>query len=129
MTSHPSAPAPTSEAGPGFGRHFTAHLVTCEWSRGAGWSRLAVQPYGPLSLDPAVVGLHYGQVVFEGLKAYRQHDGRIAVFRPEEHARRFAASARRLAMPELPVADFVDAVRMLVAADRDSVPAADGQSL
>lgn len=119
----------TTAAEPGFGQHFTAHLVSAEWSRDDGWSRPTVGPYGPLTMDPATVGLHYGQVVFEGLKAYRQQDGRIAIFRPQEHARRFAASARRLAMPELPADVFVDAVTQLVAADRDAVPADQGQSL
>ncbi|GAA3085973.1 branched-chain amino acid aminotransferase [Streptomyces roseofulvus] len=116
-------------AEPGFGQHFTPHLVTAEWSREDGWNRPVLRPYGPLTLDPATVGLHYGQVVFEGLKAYRQQDGRIAIFRPHEHAHRFAASARRLAMPELPADVFVDAVTQLVAVDRASVPSAEGQSL
>ncbi|MFD7065170.1 branched-chain amino acid aminotransferase [Streptomyces sp. NPDC059906] len=128
MTTTDSAAADAADA-LGFGQHFTPHLVSGTWSDENGWSELALEPYGPLVVDPATVGLHYGQVVFEGLKAYRQQDGRVAVFRPDEHGRRFAASARRLAMPELPVDSFVNAVRTLVTADWESVPEAEGQSL
>ena len=72
------------------------------WTEGRGWHDAQLVPYAPLSLDPATMALHYGQAIFEGLKAYRQPDGSIATFRPEQNARRFQRSARRLAMPELP---------------------------
>lgn len=116
-------------AGPGFGRAFTAHTVSMTWSRETGWTPPVTEPYGPLLIDPAMVGLHYGQVIFEGLKAYRQPDGTVAVFRPADNAARFAASARRLAMPELPAERFLTAVDQYLRADGDAVPSAPGQSL
>ncbi|MFJ2444461.1 MULTISPECIES: branched-chain amino acid aminotransferase [unclassified Streptomyces] len=113
----------------GFGTAFTEHMVTARWSAERGWHDGRVLPYGSLPMDPATVGLHYGQVVFEGLKAYRGHDGRIGVFRPHAHAERFAASAGRLVIPELPVSTFVSAVEALLDADADWVPGEPGRSL
>src|SRR3954464_8650760 len=92
-------------AAPGFGRHFTDHMVRIDYADGA-WGDGAVVPYGPLTLDPATSALHYGQEIFEGLKAYRQPDGSVASFRPDANARRFQRSARRLAMAELPEETF-----------------------
>src|SRR3954471_11622040 len=99
---------------PGFGRVFTEHVVSVRWSRDLGWHDARVDPFGDIALSPAAVGLHYGQVVFEGLKAYGQADGGVAVFRPDMAARRLRASARRLAMPELPESLFLDAITELV---------------
>ena len=84
---------------PGFGSVFTDHMVNLCWSEKGGWHRPRVEPYGPISLDPAAAVLHYAQEVFEGLKAYRHADGGIYTFRPEQNARRFNRSARRLSMP------------------------------
>ncbi|MCK0441006.1 branched-chain amino acid aminotransferase [Gordonia alkaliphila] len=112
---------------PGFGRHFTDHMVSIDFDRERGWHRAQVTPYGPIALDPAAMVLHYGQEIFEGLKAYRQPDGTIAAFRPEANAERFIASAQRLAMPPLPVDDFVGALRELLAVDHHWVPAAGGE--
>ncbi|MDT3398116.1 branched-chain amino acid aminotransferase [Streptomyces sp. B1866] len=109
-------------AAPGFGRHFTDHMVTIKWTAGRGWHDAQLVPYAPLSLDPANMTLHYAQTIFEGLKAYRQPDGGVATFRPEANALRFQASARRMAMPELPAETFVAAVDALVAQDGAWVP-------
>ena len=131
----PSAqPLPAAErravlADPGFGRHFTDHMVTIRWTEGRGWHEAQLQPYASLQMDPANMTLHYAQSIFEGLKAYRQPDGSVATFRPEENARRFQRSARRLAMPELPVATFIEAIDLLVRQDRDWVPSEGEQSL
>jgi branched-chain amino acid aminotransferase len=114
-------------ADPGFGRYFTDHMVTIRWTTGVGWHDPAVVPYGPLSLDPATMVLHYGQEIFEGLKAYRQPDGSIATFRPEANAARFRASAARMAMAELPDDLFVASLEELVGIDRDWVPPAGGE--
>jgi branched-chain amino acid aminotransferase len=116
-------------ANPGFGRHFTDHMVTIKWTEGRGWHDAQLVPYAPLSLDPANMTLHYAQTIFEGLKAYRQPDGSVATFRPEENAKRFLASARRLAMPELPVETFIAAVDALVTQDEAWVPSSEEQSL
>jgi branched-chain amino acid aminotransferase len=88
-----------------------------------------VLPYGPLTLDPATAVFHYGQEIFEGLKAYRQADGSIASFRPDANARRFARSARRLGMVELPEELFIESIRALVDVDRNWVPSAADESL
>src|SRR5882762_2329370 len=82
----------TMLADPGFGKYTTDHLVRIDWTAQDGWSEGTVLPYGPLMLDPASVVLHYGQEIFEGLKAYRQADGSIACFRPHANAERFQRS-------------------------------------
>ncbi|MFI0736623.1 branched-chain amino acid aminotransferase [Streptomyces sp. NPDC021100] len=116
-------------ADPGFGRHFTDHMVTIKWADGVGWHDAQLVPYAPLSIDPANMTLHYGQAIFEGLKAYHRPDGGVATFRPDENAKRFQASARRLAMPELPVETFIEACDALVRQDRAWVPASGEASL
>ncbi len=109
-------------ADPGFGRHFTDHMVRAEWTRARGWSPLELVDYANLDLDPSSMFIHYGQSVFEGLKAYRHADGSLHVFRPEANAVRFARSARRLAMAEIPEDMFLGAVEGLVRADAEWVP-------
>ncbi|MBI2243284.1 MAG: branched-chain amino acid aminotransferase [Nocardioides sp.] len=109
-------------ANPGFGLHFTDHMLTVEWTPDAGWHAGRIEPYGPLTLDPATAVLHYAQEIFEGMKAYRHADGSIWSFRPEENAARMVRSSRRLALPELDVADYVQAVDALVTADQRWVP-------
>src|SRR5471030_1437803 len=100
-------------AAPGFGKYFTDHMVRIDYKDGA-WGEGRVVPYGPFELDPANMALHYGQTIFEGLKAYRQPDGSISTFRPDANAARFQRSARRLAMAELPQDLFVESIRALV---------------
>ena len=107
---------------PGFGQVFTDHMVSLRWSTDRGWHDGKLEPYGPLVLDPATAVLHYGQEIFEGLKAYRQESGQIVAFRPEANAARFRRSAVRMAMPELPDEAFVQAIELLVTQDRDWVP-------
>ncbi len=114
---------------PGFGNHFTDHMVSIVWEKDTGWQTPEILPYGPLQIDPAASVLHYGQEIFEGLKAYRRQDGSIVAFRPEENARRMNESARRLALPEIPVELFVESVKQLVSIDRDWVPSGLDQSL
>jgi branched-chain amino acid aminotransferase len=96
-------------------------MVSMAWNADRGWHDMAVVLHAPLVLDPAMVGLHYGQSVFEGLKAHRVPGG-VAVFRPEAHAARLRASACRLMMPELPEADFLAAVGALVSVDQSALP-------
>jgi branched-chain amino acid aminotransferase len=113
----------------GFGKYYTDHMVICDWSEESGWAEPALVPYGPLSLDPATAVFHYGQEIFEGMKAYRQPDGGISLFRPEANARRFAKSAARLALPEMPEALFLETVQTLVKQDAGWVPSKVGESL
>jgi branched-chain amino acid aminotransferase len=114
---------------PGFGQSFTDHMVDICWSVGGGWHRPRVQPYGPITLDPAAAVLHYGQEIFEGIKAYRHADGSVHTFRPDQNGRRLQRSARRLALPELPVSYFIQSLRELVAVDGAWVPSGEDQSL
>jgi branched-chain amino acid aminotransferase len=118
-----------SLADPGFGRVFTDHMISARWTRADGWHDARLMPHEPLVISPAAAVLHYSQSVFEGLKAYRQPDGGVALFRPETNGERMAASARRLALPELPVEDFVTACELLARTDADWVPDAEGASL
>ena len=116
-------------ADPGFGRYFTDHMVLIDYDEGRGWHDARVVPYGPLTLDPATMVLHYAQEIFEGLKAYAQPDGSIASFRPEANAARFNRSADRLGMPRLPEDLFLGALRELVRIDAAWVPTAPESSL
>lgn len=124
LTSTPMADERLAEilANPGFGVHFTDHMFLVEWTPETGWVNARIEPYGPLSMDPATAVLHYAQETFEGMKAYRHADGSVWMFRPEENAARMVRSSQRLAFPELPVEDFVQAVDALVAVDQRWVP-------
>lgn len=113
----------------GFGKHYTDHMVVCEWSEKDGWGAPELKPYGPISLDPATAVFHYGQEIFEGMKAYRQPDGGIALFRPTANAQRFIKSAARLALPELPEDLFIESLETLVRQDAAWVPNKVGESL
>jgi branched-chain amino acid aminotransferase len=129
-----AAPASAQEraaqiADPGFGRVFTDHMVMIRYTESHGWHDAKITARAPFSVDPATAVLHYAQEIFEGLKAYACADGSIALFRPLANARRFQASARRMAMPELPEDVFVDSCRRLVLTERDWIPAIEGGSL
>lgn len=120
-------------ANPGFGDFFTDHTAIVDYTQEATgngrWHDARVEAYGPISLDPSAAVLHYGQEIFEGLKAYRHRDGSIWTFRPEANSARLNRSARRLALPELPIEYFIGAVRALVNADRHWVPSGEGEAL
>ncbi|WP_041368654.1 branched-chain amino acid aminotransferase [Nakamurella multipartita] len=116
-------------AAPGFGRYFTDHMVLIDYDQGQGWHDPRVVPYGPFSLDPATMVLHYGQEIFEGLKVFAQADGTLAAFRPEANAARFNRSAVRLAVPELPEELFLASIRELLAVDGAWVPSGGESSL
>ncbi|MFW0178964.1 branched-chain amino acid aminotransferase [Rothia sp. P7208] len=132
-------PSPATEAdrekvfaNPGFGDFFSDHMVSIDWkgtyADGGEWSNARVSAYEPLSLDPASCVLHYGQEIFEGVKAYRHADGSIWTFRPQVNAQRLQRSARRLAMPELPEELFVESLKQLVSIDREWVPRGEGEA-
>ncbi|MDT8758617.1 branched-chain amino acid aminotransferase [Sphingomonas psychrotolerans] len=116
-------------ANPGFGKIFTDHMAVIRYTAGKGWHDARIEPRRPIQLDPACAVLHYAQEIFEGLKAYRMPDGGATLFRADANARRFAESARRMAMPELPEALFLASIRELVRTDRDWIPEGDGASL
>lgn len=124
-----SAAAAIARQDPGFCRFHTAHTVVIDWSVEAGWSDPLLEPYASMALDPGTMVLHYGQSIFEGLKAFRQPDGSAALFRPAEHAQRMIRSARRLAMAEMPAELFLRACADLVTADDEWIPAEPGRGL
>jgi len=111
---------------PGFGKVFSDHMVTIKWTADKGWHDAQIRAREPFQIDPASSVLHYAQEIFEGMKAYRMADGSLALFRPEENARRFNESAERMAMPEIPEAMFIEAVESLVHTDESWVPEGDG---
>ncbi|WP_274653365.1 branched-chain amino acid aminotransferase [Paenibacillus humicola] len=113
----------------GFGSYFTDHMFMMDYSNEQGWHDPRIVPYAPLQLDPAAMVLHYGQAVFEGLKAYRAEDGRVLLFRPGRNAARFNLSNERLTMPQMDESDFIEAVKALVAVDAGWVPELPGASL
>jgi branched-chain amino acid aminotransferase len=114
---------------PGFGRVFTDHMALIEYDEQNGWHDARITARHSFEMDPASPVLHYAQEIFEGLKAYRRPNGGAALFRPDANARRFAASAKRLAMPPLPEEMFLESVRALVRADRAWIPESEGSSL
>jgi branched-chain amino acid aminotransferase len=124
----PSARRAELLTSPGFGKIFTDHMVTIQWADGLGWYDAKLGPYGPVSMDPASAVFHYAQEIFEGLKAYRQVGGAVAIFRPSANAARFNRSAARMGMPALPEETFVRALELLVTQDRDWVPGENGPS-
>ena len=113
----------------GFGKIFTDHMFMMNYTEGKGWHDARVEPFHSIELSPACVVFHYGQEMFEGLKAYRGVDGKVRLFRPEMNARRTNASNKRLCIPELPEEMFVEAVRAVVDVDADWIPTDDGTSL
>lgn len=113
----------------GFGQVFTDHMFLLDGVADVGWSNPRIVPYAPLSLEPAAVGLHYAQTIFEGLKAYRATDDAVRLFRPDRNIARFNRSAARLCMPPIDPALFLAALKQLVGLDRDWVPRAPGTSL
>ncbi len=129
-------PAPTTDArraeilsAPGFGKHFTDHMLTATWTTEKGWHDAFVMPYGPIAISPAAAVLHYAQEIFEGMKAYRHADGSIHTFRPKANAARFNRSATRLAMALVPEEMFVGALEALVSADQKWVSSTPDHSL
>ena len=114
-------------ANPTFGTHFTDHQVVITWEKDKGWHSAQVIPYGPIMMDPSSAVLHYGQEIFEGIKAYRHEDGSIWTFRPDMNAARLQRSAKRMALPELPADIFLESLRELIALDGDWVPQPEGE--
>ena len=113
----------------GFGIHFTDHMFLMDYQEGQGWHSPRILPYGNFSLDPAAVVLHYGQAVFEGLKAYRGTDGHIRLFRPRENMKRMNRSTWRMCMPQIDEEMILNAVKELVAVEARWVPDQHGTSL
>lgn len=113
----------------GFGIYFTDHMFIMDYKEGKGWHDARIVPYAPLAVDPSAMALHYGQAIFEGLKAYRTAKGEILLFRPEKNMQRVNNSNRLLCIPEINVDDCVQAIKELVRVDADWIPSAPGTSL
>ncbi len=113
----------------GFGKYFTDHMFIMDYDKGEGWHDARIVPYQNLSLDPACMVFHYAQEMFEGLKAYRTPNGDIQLFRPDKNIERMNSTNERLCIPQLDKNDVLDALKALVATERDWVPSADGTSL
>ncbi len=111
-----------------FGNTFIDHMVICEYENGK-WGEVKVLPYGPLPFSPAMMGLNYGQACFEGMKAYKDKDGQVFLFRPEKNFERINKSAKRLAIPEITKEIFLDGLKALADIDRDWIPYGEGMSL
>ncbi|MBW1734780.1 MAG: branched-chain amino acid aminotransferase [Deltaproteobacteria bacterium] len=122
-------PKPADESQLGFGEILTDHMFKMDWETGKGWINPRVEPYGPIPIDPAAMVLHYGQEVFEGLKAYTSQDGGIYLFRPQENFKRINRSAARLCMPQVDVDLAMAGMKELILLDREWVPKTDGTSL
>ncbi len=111
-----------------FGKTFTDHMLECTWRDGS-WGDVHITPYGPIEVEPSMKAFHYGQAIFEGMKAFKDADGEVHLFRPEDNWQRLNASAQRLAMPTLPEEIFMDGLKKLVDMDREWVRQGDGVSL
>ena len=127
-TTEPKAkPAPGQKLG--FGKIFTDHMFVMDYTEGKGWHDARIVPFQNISLSPAAMVYHYGQEMFEGLKAYKGPDGNVYLFRPDMNAKRTNDTNDRLVIPQLPVEDFVQAVSAVVDVDRDWIPSDPGTSL
>ncbi len=113
----------------GFGQHMTDHMFVMLYDDKIGWHDAAIKPYGNFSLDPAAMALHYGQEIFEGLKAYHGPDDKIFLFRPTDNLKRMNVSAKRMCMPEIPLDVVYDAMKKLISLDKDWIPKAEGATL
>ena len=113
----------------GFGKIFTDHMFVMDYTEGKGWHDPEIVPFQNFSLSPATMVFHYGQEMFEGLKAYKGKDGKVYLFRPDMNAKRTNATNARLCIPNLPEEDFVQAVKAVVNVDRDWIPTEEGTSL
>jgi len=113
----------------GFGDYFSDHMLMIEYTTGKGWHDARIIPFGPVSMDPSAMVLHYAVEIFEGLKAYACPDGKVRMFRPHSNAARLNRSAARFCMPALPEDDFVDSICRLIKIDEDWIPKEDGTSL
>ncbi|WP_029915387.1 branched-chain amino acid aminotransferase [Pelobacter seleniigenes] len=122
-------PKVTDESQLVFGKLFSDRMFIMEYDTGQGWHSARIQPYGPFSIDPAAMVLHYSQEIFEGLKAFRRPDGSIAMFRPADNVARFNRSAERLCMPQVDEKFFLDAMIQLLRLEADWVPHNIGTSL
>lgn len=120
---------PTDESNLGFGKIFTDHMFLMDYSIEKGWHDAKIVPFGPISLDPSATCLHYGQEVFEGMKAYRTQNGEIKLFRPDENFKRLNISCERLCIPKFDEEFLLKALVKLVQIDSDWVPHTDGSSL
>ena len=113
----------------GFGKIFTDYMFTMQYTEGKGWHDPVIEPFHNLSLSPAAMVFHYGQEMFEGLKAYKGEGGKVFLFRPDMNAKRANRSNDRLCIPQIPEEDFVQAVKELVSVERDWIPEDEGTSL
>jgi branched-chain amino acid aminotransferase len=104
-----------------FGKYFTDHMLEADFVDGA-WTNVSIKPYQPLQLDPSLAAIHYGQSIFEGIKAYKNQDGEAAIFRPDENFKRFNLSAERMCMPQVPEEIFMEGMRQLIEIDKDWIP-------
>ena len=123
------APKPEKVAQPGFGKIFTDHMFVMNYTEGKGWHDPRIEPFHKIELSPAAMVYHYGQEMFEGMKAYKGKDGKAFLFRPDMNAKRANLSNERLCIPQIPEEDFVQAVKAVVDVDRDWIPEGDGESL
>ena len=112
-----------------FGKNFTDHMFMMDYTEGRGWHDPRIIPYQPLVMEPSSMVLHYGQAIFEGLKAYKARDGRVLLFRPHQNMARTNISNERLCIPPIEVDDMVEAIKAVVKMDRDWIPEAEGTSL
>ncbi|MFT8887532.1 MAG: branched-chain amino acid aminotransferase [Ethanoligenens sp.] len=128
LTKTPKA-KPADEHHLPFGDIFTDHMFIMDYDDGQGWHDARVVPYGPLPIDPAAMVLHYGQEVFEGLKAYKTQDGRILLFRPEENFKRMNVSNERLCIPPIDPEFMIEALSKLIEVEKDWIPSLEGTSL
>jgi branched-chain amino acid aminotransferase len=111
-----------------FGKYFTDHMLEADYEDGE-WKNVEIKPYQPLVLSPALASLHYGQAIFEGIKAYRNKDGEAYIFRPQDNYKRFNISATRMQMPEVPEELFMEGMRQLINIDKNWIPAKEDHSL
>ena len=122
-------PRPADESKLGFAKYFTDHMFVMDWDEGQGWHDGRIVPNAPIEIDPASCVLHYAQMMFEGMKAYKTADGHVQIFRPDMNIARMARTSERMCIPELPGDLFLAALKQLIWEDRDWIPSSPGTAL
>lgn len=126
-TSSPKAPPPSNQLA--FGHTFTDHMLTIPWDANKGWGTPTIQPYGPFQMEPSSTVLHYAQTLFEGMKAYRDDNGKVTLFRPDMNMKRMNNSAQRLALPTFSGDAVLELIKKLIQLDKHWIPQEPGHSL
>lgn len=129
ITRNPNVPEKIPNEKLVFGKYFTPHMLTVQWTKEEGWGVPEIKPHGPISLDPSACVLHYASELFEGLKAYRTKNNKITMFRPDQNMARMNRSASRICLPNFDTEALIKMIGKLLEIDQQYIPEGQGYSM